>query len=343
MHFLGDLRMRRPVANAVAFEDGEDVEFVDFSNAVLYISALQSIASVVVASLVTIASCALLPMTAVSSVRTVTLAAICGALVVKRPFSLGRVHGLLRVFRALQPCVDAVVPSWRRLVFNLSTLLMVVSGFLRARRPLASTDLPFLLTLLALFVAALLPPPAVIMSGPLCAIPTLQQAAERVVRAFIFALLYAIFVFAAAPPAQSSGEVFVCVARAFAATVWTLACNVYLLPLAFVQGGVVIYVRVFSKEYAIDGAPEPYSPVPQRDDDVEMGAAVAVMGVAADGARVAIPDMVSPATIATEPSDDAMIQPTFQSIGPRTLVDIGGTRASGLSQAQMAAVAARIE
>lgn len=359
MQLLNGLRMRRPVAPSVEYTDADDVDFVDFSNAVLYITALQSITSVVTASVVTVAACTLLPSTAVSSVRTVVLASICGALIVKKPVQLGRVHGLLLVFRALQPCVgfylvalvgeqlvhscarDVEVPSWRRLVFNLTTLLMMVSGFMRARRPLSSTDLPFLLTVVALLIAALLPPPAIVMTGPLCAAPTLQIAAERVARAFVFALLYAVFVFAAAPPAQSSGEVFVCVARAFAATTWILACHVYLIPLALVQGGVVIFVRVFSNEYALDGAAEPYSPVPQRDVDSDVEAPVVGAGVAPSFA--ATPAIAPVAPIAPENEDSQLITPAFQPLGPRGLVDIGGGSGAGMSQAQLAAIAARIE
>ena len=109
---------------------------------------------------------------------------------------------------------------------------MIVSGFMRARRPLAQTDLPFLLTILALFVVAMLPPPAVILSGPLCASPTVSGSIERVVRALIFSLLYSVFVYAAAPPVQSSSEVVICVMRASAATIWVLGAHQMLLPLA---------------------------------------------------------------------------------------------------------------
>jgi len=270
----------------------------------------------------------------------------------KKPFTLGNVHGLLLVFRALQPCVvfymialvaeqlvhscarDVEAPSWRRLVFNLMVVLMVVSGFMRARRPLANTDGPFLMTVTALFIAALLPPPAVLMAGPLCSSPTLYVAAERLVRAFVFALNYSVFVFAAAPPAQSSGEVFICVTRAFAATVWLLACHVWVLPLAFVQAGVVVYVRVFSHEYRLEE--EVYAEVPQKEPPPDLEAFAAP--VAAPVAPIA-------AVVAPQPDEENhMVSPIFQPLGQRGLVDIGSSgTGSGLTQSELAAIASRIE
>ena len=344
--------MRRPFATHNTYDDAEDVDYVDFSNAVLYIAALQNITSVVIAAASTVACCSLLPPPAVSSVRTVVVSSCFGALVMKKPFTLGNVHGLLLVFRALQPCVvfymialvaeqlvhscarDVEAPSWRRLVFNLSVVLMVVSGFMRARRPLANTDGPFLMTVTALFIAALLPPPAVLMAGPLCSSPTLYVAAERLVRAFVFALNYSVFVFAAAPPAQSSGEVFVCVTRAFAATVWLLACHVWVLPLAFVQAGVVVYVRMFSSEYSVDD--EVYAEVPQKEPPPDLEACAAPIGPVAPTA----------ATVAPQPDEENshLVVPSFQPLGQRGLVDIGSAgTGSCLTQAEIAAIANRIE
>ena len=123
-----------------------------------------------------------------------------------------------------------------------------------------------------------------------------------------------------------------CVARAFAATTWILACHAYLLPLALVQGAVVIFVRVFSSEYDVDCTVEPYSPVPQRDDassDVE--------------APVATSSIAPVAPVAPESGDDQLITPTFQPLGPRGLVNIGGGPGVGMSQAELAVIASRIE
>lgn len=249
-------------------DDEEDVA-VDFSNAILYIGALQTITATIVASAINILSCVLIPTQYVSAVRSVVLSGVVGYAAVHRPFRLGRVHGLNLIFSALRPCVgiylgaqvaeqlvhtcarDAIAPPWRKLGFHATSIVAMVSGFMRARRPLASTDLPFLVTVAALLAMALLPPPPVILSGPLCAPPTLTLAAERVVRAFVFALVYSIFTYAAAPPVQTSKEVWICVMRASSASVWILCVHVGLLPLAAVQASLVIYKRMFGAEYRI--------------------------------------------------------------------------------------------
>ena len=358
------LRMRTARYSSVtvnADDDDEDVA-VDFSNAVLYIGALQTIAATVLTSTVSILACVAVPGNVVSAIRTLVLSSIVGVAVVRRPFRLGRVHGLSLIFRALQPCVliyigseiaeqlvhtctrDASAPSWRRLVFHSMSAIMILSGFLRARRPLAQTDLPFLLTLLSLFAVAMLPPPAILLSGPLCATPTLSTAAERVVRAFIFSLLYSVFVYAAAPPVQSSQEVIICVMRASAASIWVLGAHTMLLPLAIVQGSLVIYKRIFGAEYALD---DEHSPLTQTDEfDVE--ASASLDEAAASPTATAAATALAPSALGA--SD--MITPHFQSFGARGLVDIGGTastasasahRASGFGDVNVAAVAARLE
>lgn len=243
---------------------------VDFSNAVLYVGALQTILAVTTASLVSILSCTLLPTTAVSAVRTLTLSSIIGGLIVRKPFSLGRVHGQVLIFNALRPAValyivtlvleqlvhacarDAAAPSWRRLVVHVAIFTCIVSGFMRARKPLQETDLPFLITTLAMFCVAMLPPPAVLLAGPLCSQMTLAAGAERLARAFSFSLLYSVFVYSSAPPVHCSNEVAICMMRASAASVWTLGCHPGLLPLAALQIFVVLYVRI-NKDTEVNG------------------------------------------------------------------------------------------
>lgn len=277
----------------------------------------------------------------------------------RKPFRLGRVHGLSLIFRALQPCSfiylcalvienlthacarDVAAPAWRKLVFNGMCLVMIASGFMRARRPLASTDLPFLLTAMSLFVIAMLPPPALLHTGPLCAAPTLPAAAERLVRALLFSFSYSVFVYAAAPPVQSQPETIICVMRASAASIWILAAHTYFLPLAFVQNIVVIYVRVVSNEYAIDDDYAPVSPLQPLPPHADVESCES-------GARemcepFALPSAGGGGGPEPEPTIDTagMITPNFAPLGPRGLVDIGGARAH--SAAELAVIAARME
>jgi len=359
-------------------EDEEDVA-VDFSNAVLYVGALQTITATVFTAAISILACVAFPYNFVSAIRTLVLSSIVGIAIVRKPFRLGRVHGLRLIFRALQPCVliyigsevaeqlvhtctrEASTPSWRRFVFHSMSVLMLLSGFLRARRPLAQTDLPFLIAVVALLVISMLPPPAVVLSGPLCSSPTLSSAAERIVRSFVFSLLYSVFVYAAAPPVQSSSEVLICVMRASAASIWVLAAHSYLLPFAIIQGSIAIYTRIFGQEYAIDDEeeaplimtqPVDYSQQPETFElEARHGHELHDAGLVEQA-----PD-VQPKTVACA---DSLIVPSFQAIGARGLVDISSTAVgtfSGIalggaarsrsgavcSDLDMAAVAARIE
>jgi hypothetical protein len=365
------LRMRTGFGNTKdplhdTYDDDEDVA-VDFSNAVLYVGALQTIAATVFTSAVTILACVAFPTSFVSAIRTLVMSSTVGILVVRKPFRLGKVHGLTLIFRALQPCVliyigsqiaeqlvhtctrDVPTPSWRRFVFHAMSALMLISGFMRARRPLAQTDLPFLITILAIFVVSMLPPPAVILSGPLCSPPTLSLAAERVVRAFVFSLLYSVFVYAAAPPVQSSSEVLICVMRASAASVWVLAGHSLMLPFAVIQGSVVIYTRIFGEEYSIDEEVTPLmTPTPGREDDIN--------SVGLNPELHADPESVVAEKAATMETSSVIV-PQFHALGARALVDIGHTggfasvapnggnaqRVSTFSESEMARVAARLE
>ena len=247
-------------------EDDEFDDAIDFSNAQLYLGAFQTITATVLSSVVCVFSCVVLPAAYVSAVRTIVLASTTAWLLVRRPISIGQVHGQAVVFSALRPAValylasqileqlvhtcaaERETPSWRRLVAHGCFFVAMLSGFARARTPLASTDKPFLVTAVALFVVALLPPPPIVFSGPLCSHPSLAMAAERLTRALVFSLVYSVFVYSSAPPVSSSAEILVCVMRASAASIWVLGCHLWLLPAALVQIGIVIHVRVNGTE-----------------------------------------------------------------------------------------------
>lgn len=162
----------------------EEEEAVDFANASLYLSAIQTILSVLACASTAVLSCWLVPTSMVSAVRTLTLTCLVGALTMRKPLRIGQVHGLSLVFSALRPAVlvyiscliietllhtctqeSDEVPSWRRVVFQMAVFGMMFSGVLRARRPLSTTDAPFLITAVSLLVVAFLPPPAVSMQG----------------------------------------------------------------------------------------------------------------------------------------------------------------------------------
>lgn len=249
--------------NAGHLDIDTDDSIVDFKNASLYIVGLQVLVSLLACATTSILACWLLPPQAVSAVRTVTLTSIVGILCIRKPLRLGNVHGLQLVFNALRPSVGVyilclileqlvhgcandptVTPNWRRVVFQAAIIAMLTSGFMRARAPLAMTDVPFLITALSMLVVAMLPPPAVAMAGPLCEPVSLFGAAERMVRALCFACVYIVFVYCSAPPTAASSDIMVCLCRASAASVWTLGAALPLLTFSLPQCAVAIWARL---------------------------------------------------------------------------------------------------
>tara|TARA_B100001173_G_C16024227_1_gene563333 strand:+ start:2901 stop:3623 length:723 start_codon:yes stop_codon:yes gene_type:complete len=129
-------------------------------------------------------------------------------------------------------------------VFQAAIIVMVLSGFMRARAPLQTTDMPFLITAGALLIVSILPPPAIALSGPLCEPASLFGAAERFVRAMSFGVVFVVFVYTSSPHNVSSKDVYVCLMRSSAASLWTLGAAMPLLVLALPQCGIAIYSRL---------------------------------------------------------------------------------------------------
>ena len=248
--------------------DSEDHR-VDFSNAALYLGGLQTVFTVCVCAVVSVLSCWLVPTGGVSAVRTLALCSFFGAALMRKPLRIGRAHGVTIVFESLQIAIplylttqvieqlihtcassnDASAPSWRRVIFHLAQLVLMISGFLRARRPLADTDVDFILTVATLLVIAMLPPPSIAFVGPLCQSVGLWEAADRVVRAFVFATVYCVNVYSLT---SSVGiyvsETWVVVTRSASASIWLLGSHVIWLPFAIAQCVIIIYARVHQND-----------------------------------------------------------------------------------------------
>ena len=269
--------------------DSED-EVVDFANASLYLSAIQTIVSVLACAATAILACWFLPEHMVSAVRTLTLTCLVAAATMRKPLRIGQVHGLNLVFSALRPAVVVYisclvietllhtctqeadeVPSWRRVVFQTAVVGMLSSGLMRARRPLDKTDTPFLLTVLCLLLVAVLPPPAVSMQGPLCQSVGAAAAAERMVRALVFACVYSLFVYISSPSNTHYGSTAVCIMRASAASVWVLGAALPLLLMAFPQCALAIWSRLrideddVSRQPLFNGSLTPFQSKPRYD------------------------------------------------------------------------------
>jgi len=275
----------RSQSAAASARDPEDT-MVDFANASLYLGGLQTVFSIVCTAVVSVLACWLVPEGGVSAVRTLALCAAVGALLMRKALRVGRAHGVHVVFSALQPAPPLYllslvteqliltcsvetnsVPSWRRVVFHAMILAMTVSGMMSARAPMGQTDVPFLITAVALLVVALLPPPAQALVGPLCQSVSLWEASDRLVRAFAFATLYCAHVYASTSSnGLDTAGTWVVVTRSASSSIWTMGAHIAWLPVAVVQCAIVILSRL-----RLENAGDEYRPLSPRHHLTMMG------------------------------------------------------------------------
>ncbi len=253
--------------------DYED-SVVDFNDASLYLPLAQTVFSICACAAVSVLSCWLAPNGVVSAVRTLALCSATGGLLMRSPLRLGKAHGISVVFAALQLAIplylgtlvveqlvhtcsmDAThAPSWRHVVFHGAVLVMVYAGFMRARAPLMDTDRPFILTLLALMVIAIMPPPAVALAGPLCQSVNLWEAADRIVRAFCFGTLYSITVYTSTRTRCSNySNTSIVFFRSASASLWVSGALIWWLPLAAAQCAIMMHARAVNSGESADTA-----------------------------------------------------------------------------------------
>jgi len=279
-----------------ALPDAEDT-IVDFSNASLYVAGIQTVFTICTCACVSVLSCWLAPSGGgVSAVRTLALCSASGAALMYQPLRFGRAHGVTVVFSSLQLSVPLYLgtlvvaqlihtctsdssnaPSWRHVVFHAGVVAMICAGFMRARAPLAETDRPFILTVCALLVIAILPPPAVALVGPLCESVTLWEAADRIVRAFVFGTLYCVNVYAlTSTKTLRTSDTPTIFFRSASASIWVAGAILWWLPLASAQAAIVIHARVAHDPNAADENTKPGykkldSAASTDDEDAELG------------------------------------------------------------------------
>tara|TARA_B110000967_G_scaffold206886_1_gene254767 strand:- start:65 stop:1216 length:1152 start_codon:yes stop_codon:yes gene_type:complete len=273
------------LAKELAAAHSDDDKSIDFSAAGLYLPAVQTVFATTTSAAVSILACWLIPIGAISAVRTLALTTTAGVLVIRRPLRIGNTKGVNTIFSALRPCcfiylmclvLEQLVHTcvseestyehgfWRRILYNTCMTIMTLAAFLRSKSPRAESDMPFLVSMIALLVVALLPPPALALSGPLCSPPTLMGAGERLLRAFLFACVYTVLVYSAAPISNNLADTVVCVARSATASAWVLGATIYSLPLAAIQVGVVLYFSFNSTGLQYEG-------VAHSSSDMESG------------------------------------------------------------------------
>ena len=240
----------------------DDGKAIDFGAAGLYIPAAQTIFATTLSACVSVLACWLIPIGAISAVRTLALTVLSGVFVIRRPIRIGQTRGVNTIFSALRPCCIIYVGClvleqlihtciseestyehgfWRRILYHASMTVMTLAAFLRSKNPRGESDLPFIISMGSMLLIAILPPPALALSGPLCSPPTLGNAGERILRAFLFACVYVVLVYSAAPISNNLPDTLVCIMRSATSSAWVLGAVSYSLPLALVQICFVLY------------------------------------------------------------------------------------------------------
>lgn len=242
-----------------------DPEDVDLAHAGLYLVGAQVIACVLLLSITATVASWVQPASQVSAVRSLAAAAVLSLVVLKAPLRVGSTRGVVVLFNALRPCaflyitflvVEQLLHSCetptdeipghmtvRRIVFHGASLTMIGAALLRASAPTSENDLWFLITLGALLVIALVPPPSLSTTGPLCGSPTAWDAGERLLRALLFSAAYVTSVYVK-PPRFDVYDITISVIRCGATSIWILGCSFAFLLFAPLQIGVAITARV---------------------------------------------------------------------------------------------------
>jgi hypothetical protein len=234
---------------------------IDFHAAGLYLVALQCVGATVLCSVMSVLSCWLLPASMISAVRTLVICVATGVACVLQPLRAGRVD-VRTIFQALRPCVPCYIlalvveqlthtctqtvltgGTWKKAVFQMCTLSMLVAGFLRSNAPRYEKDFPVVILAISMLVVAIFPPPASALSGPLCQPVTFFAGVERALRALMFSSVYAVHVYASIQSHSGVYDIVLCVVRSGAAAAWTLSAHSALLSAAPFQIFLVLFRR----------------------------------------------------------------------------------------------------
>ena len=286
-------RLRRSTLAFFDMQRTHDPEDVDLANAGLYLVGAQVIACVLLLSVTATVASWVQPASQVSAVRSLAAATVLALLMLKAPLRVGSTRGVIVLFNALRPCaflyitflvVEQLLHScetptdeipghmtMRRIIFHGASLAMIGAALLRASAPTSENDLWFLITLSALLVIAIVPPPSLSPTGPLCGNPSAYDAGERLLRGLLFASCYVTSVYIK-PPRFDVYDITISVIRCGATSIWVLGCSLVFVLFAPVQIGVAITARVRESNAAEAAYVEVADGASEGEPDLEAGA-----------------------------------------------------------------------
>ncbi len=312
-------RLRRSTLAFFDMQRTHDPEDVDLANAGLYLVGAQVIACVLLLSVTATVASWVQPASQVSAVRSLAAATVLALLMLKAPLRVGSTRGVIVLFNALRPCaflyitflvVEQLLHScetptdeipghmtMRRIIFHGASLAMIGAALLRASAPTSENDLWFLITLSALLVIAIVPPPSLSPTGPLCGNPSAYDAGERLLRGLLFASCYVTSVYVK-PPRFDVYDITISVIRCGATSIWVLGCSLVFVLFAPVQIGVAITARVRESNAAEAAYVEVADGASEGEADLEAG-----VGAGAGAGSLPMPPTALPLPLAEEEAE----------------------------------------
>ena len=316
-------RLRRSTLAFFDMQRTHDPEDVDLANAGLYLVGAQVIACVLLLSVTATVASWVQPASQVSAVRSLAAATVLALLMLKAPLRVGSTRGVIVLFNALRPCaflyitflvVEQLLHScetptdeipghmtMRRIIFHGASLAMIGAALLRASAPTSENDLWFLITLSALLVIAIVPPPSLSPTGPLCGNPSAYDAGERLLRGLLFASCYVTSVYVK-PPRFDVYDITISVIRCGATSIWVLGCSLVFVLFAPVQIGVAITARVRESNAAEAAYVEVADGASEGEADLEAGVGVGA-GAGAGAGSLPMPPTALPLPLAEEEAE----------------------------------------
>lgn len=305
-------------------DDNNDRESVDFSNATLYLPAVQLIVVTMAVCGANMAMVTLPPRWAVTALRTLTVLVVVAVVGTWRPIQIGNPRGVMELFRASKVSVwlyvaalvveqlrhacthhDCAGPvdrdergGYMLLGGYVIEVLMLIGGSFQSYAHISTDDiLPLIVVALCIVALALMPEQPSNSAAPFCDEVSLFEAAGRMLRACTFASLYVIHAFLCIGNEQryiTTDDVITAAIRATGASVWTLCCPVVMLVCAPFQASLGVYRRSSFERHVVNAVDDArnWIPIPfgcdTSDDEPTDGVlelTVPTDGMQADSAR----------------------------------------------------------
>lgn len=222
----------RTLSNQLHEDAMEDEKAIDFSSVGLYLAGLQAVFAIVCCASASVLCCWLMPPSAISAVRTLAITTVVGLLLVRKPLRVGPTRGVVTVFNALRPSIAIYILALT--IEQLVHTCVLPDDDVEQQRSVVRRGIYHTMT-------------------AILALSGFVRARNPRSESDLFASVYVSLVYTAAPNSNQSNELFICVARATAASTWVLGISAWGLPLAPVQVALALFTRLHENNASMAG------------------------------------------------------------------------------------------